>query len=73
MMDFILLHRARNKQEVVLRKSDIKAVYRSNDGSLIYGRNGEIHEVEEVPQKVCELLNTERIFATKDGKIERMT
>jgi hypothetical protein len=72
MSDFILLHRARNKQEVVLRKSDIKAVYRSNDGSLICSRDGETHEVEEVPQRVYDLLNMERILVNKDGKIERI-
>ena len=72
MNDFILLHRARNKQEVILRKSDIKAVYRSNDGSLICNRDGEIHEVDEVPQRVYDLLNTERILVNKDGKIERI-
>lgn len=73
MSDFILLHGLDGK-EMILRKSNISAIYETDKGAVVCRKEGLLDKmVSEKVSYIWAKLNTEQFFVNKDGKIERMT
>ena len=77
MSDFILLHKINytddSETEVIIRKDDIDIIFEKKYiGSRIDLKNGQVLLVSEKPSTLYAKMNMERVFAEKNGKIERI-
>lgn len=62
MSDFILLHGLEDGKEMVLRKSDISAIYETDEGTVVCRKDNLLDKtVSERPHTICAKLNMERI------------
>ena len=71
MSDFILLHGLKDGKEMVLRKSDISAIYETDEGTVVCRKDGLLDKTKTVSEKVSVIfakLNMERVFVDKEGK-----
>ena len=62
MSDFILLHGLEDGKEMVLRKSDISAIYETDEGTVVCRKDNLLDKtVSESPSDIYAKLNMERI------------
>lgn len=62
MSDFILLHSLKDGKEMVLRKSDISAVYETDNGTVVCRKEGFLDKmVSEKPSNIYAELNKEQM------------
>ena len=69
MSDFILLHGLKDGKEMVLRKSDISAIFETDKGTVVCRKDDLLDKtVSESPSDIYAKLNMERVFVDKEGK-----